>query len=61
MKNLNQVSQAKTNNSKSAAQTAKNVASAVGTVGKVAVAGAAIVGHCVLSVIGAIVCAVTKD
>lgn len=44
-----------------AADTAKKVVNTAGNVAKVAVAGAAIVGHCVLSVIGAIVCAVTKD
>lgn len=51
----------KKNVAKSTASTAKKVASAVGTAGKVATAGALVVGHCVLSVIGAILCAVTSQ
>lgn len=41
--------------------TAKKVASAVGTAGKVAVAGALVVGHVVFSIVGAILCAVTSQ
>lgn len=44
-----------------AKSTAKKVASAVGTAGKVATAGALVVGHCIFSVIGAILCAVTSQ
>jgi len=41
--------------------TAKKVASAVGTAGKVAVAGALVVGHVIFSIVGAILCAVTSQ